>query len=340
MKKYPLTRRQFLKQAAAVTAAAALPADVLTKPTPRLAGRLWQEIAPGVPREECLILENPTGVVLPADDFNRWRPGSNTYSTGFQQLALDALWYIDPDAGVDGVWDNALAAEKPIYNEDFTTMTVKLREGLYWSDGVEFTADDLYYTVDVQMKTPGFNATGLFTGNIDHLEQPDRNTVIFHLKAPNSRFHAGFTVRWGAVFMMPKHIFEQAEDPLAFTFNPPVSLGAFTLRDFDPNGQWYLWERREDWQQTSVARLGDVDIKYAMYIAPGPSDKRVLAQLAHELDVIHDCTPEGRITLAKQSPTSVGWFPSFPWVIPIPPYRLSFTTTKSPVWTSGKSAGR
>jgi peptide/nickel transport system substrate-binding protein len=317
MKKYILTRREFLKQAAAVSAATALPVGALASQATTVLAQ-GEEVAPGVPRNQCLILENPTGVVLPADDFNRWRPGSNTYSTGFQQLALDALWYIDPDAGVDGVWDNALAAEKPIYNEDFTTMTVKLREGLYWSDGVEFTADDLYYTVDVQMKTPGFNATGLFTTNIDHLEQPDRNTVVFYLKAPNSRFHAGFTVRWGAVFMMPKHIFEQAEDPLAFLFNPPVSLGAFTLRDFDPNGQWYLWERREDWQRTSVARLGDVDIKYAMYIAPGPSDKRVLAQLAHELDVIHDITPEGRITLAKESPTSVGWFPSFPWAHPDP----------------------
>ena len=117
-----------------------------------------------MPRNECLILENPTGTVLPADDFNRWRRGSNTYSTGFQQLALDALWYIDPDAGVNGVWDNALAAEKPIYNADFTQMTVKLRQGLYWSDGVEFTADDLFYTVDVQMKTPGFNYTGQFHG--------------------------------------------------------------------------------------------------------------------------------------------------------------------------------
>ena len=108
-----------------------------------------------MPREECIILENPTGTVQPADDFNRWRTGSNTFSIGLQQLALDALWYIDPDAGVDGVWDNALAAEKPIYNEDFTQMTVKLREGLYWSDGVEFTADDLYYTVDLIKNTPG-----------------------------------------------------------------------------------------------------------------------------------------------------------------------------------------
>jgi peptide/nickel transport system substrate-binding protein len=178
MKKSGLTRRDFLKQAAAFSAAAAIPPEALAF---RSAGSLAAqapEVAPGVPRDQCLILENPTGTVLPADDFNRWRPGSNTYSTGFQQLALDTLWYIDPDAGVKGVWDNALAAEKPIYNADYSQMTVKLRQGLYWSDGVEFTADDLFYTVDVQMKTPGFAYNGLFAGNIEKLEQPDKYTVI------------------------------------------------------------------------------------------------------------------------------------------------------------------
>jgi peptide/nickel transport system substrate-binding protein len=40
--------------------------------------------------------------------------------------------------------------------------------------------------------------------------------------------------------------------------------------------------------------------------------------MSHNLDVIHDITPEGRITLAKSSPTSVGWFKSFPWAHPDP----------------------
>ncbi len=318
-KKHMLSRRNFLKQAAAFTAATALPVEALAKPGTLLSAPQRQEVAPGVPREECLILENPSGTVLPADDFNRWRSGySAVWVSGLQQLALDALWYIDPDAGVDGVWDNALAAEPPIYNDDFTQMTVKLREGLYWSDGVEFSGDDLYFTVDLIKNTPGMGNQGLFENNVDHMEQPDRNTVVFYLKKPNSRFHAAFTVRWGALYIMPKHIWEQVEDPVAFTFNPPVSLGAYTLRDFDPNGQWYLWERREDWQRTSVARLGEVSVKYAMYIDPGPSDKRVIAQKAHELDVIHDITPEGRITLARENPSSVGWFPSFPWAHPDP----------------------
>ena len=321
MRKRATTRREFLKLAAVFTAAGALqacsPSIPATEGEPTAAA--VKEVQPGVPRDQCLILENPSGTVQPADDFNRWRSGYGAFWVcGLQQLALDALWYIDPDAGVDGVWDNALAAEKPLYNADFTEMTIKVREGIYWSDGVEFSADDVFYTIDTIMKTEGLSGNGLFSGNIDKLEQPDKNTVVVYLKAPNSRFHSAFTVRWGATYMMPKHIFEKEADLVAFKFNPPVSLGAYTLKDIDPNGKWVLWERREDWKRTSIARLGDVDVKYAMYIDPGPSDKRVIAQTAHELDVIHDITPEGRITLAKENPSSVGWFPSFPWAHPDP----------------------
>jgi peptide/nickel transport system substrate-binding protein len=276
------------------------------------------EVAPGVPRAETLILENPQGRVVPADDFNRWRPGVQSASTGLQQLALDTLWYIDPDAGIDGVWDNSLAADKPIYNSTFTQMTVKLRKGIYWSDGVEFTADDLIYTVEAQMKTPGMAYTGQFTAYIDRMEKPDNYTVVFYLKRPHSRFHGLFTVRWSACWVMPKHVFEKQSDIRAYKFNPPVSLGPYVLKDYDPEGNWYLWQRREDWQRTTLARYGMPTPKYAMYIAPGPSDKKVIAQKAKDLDVIHDIAPEGMVTLARTNPTSKGWFKSFPWAHPDP----------------------
>ena len=305
--------------ATAAPAAPAAPAAATKAPAaPAAPAPVGKEVAPGVPRNECLILENPTGRVVPADDFNRWRPGIQSASTGHQQLALDALWYIDPDAGIDGVWDNALAAEKPIYNKDFTEMTVKLRKGIYWSDGVEFTADDLIYTVDAQKKTPGMAYTGQFTTYVASIEKPDNYTVVFKLTKPNSRFHGLFTVRWSACFMMPKHVFEKQSDIVAFKFNPPLSLGAYTLKDLDPNGNWYLWQKREDWKRTSVAKFGEPGPKYAMYIAPGPSDKKVIAQTNKDLDVIHDIAPEGMITLAKTNPTSKGWFKSFPWAHPDP----------------------
>jgi peptide/nickel transport system substrate-binding protein len=277
-----------------------------------------EEVMPGVPRYQTLILEDPTGRVLDPENFNRWSPGSSTYSTGLQQGALDTLWYIDPDRGIEGVWDNALAKERPIYNEDFTKMTVKLREGIYWSDGVEFTADDVVFTVKTLMGQPAMEYGTAFQSNVDKVYKTDDYTVVFELRRPNSRFHSYFTVRWSACYIMPKHVFEKVEDPLSFNFNPPVSLGAYILKDYDKNGYWFLWERREDWERTSIAKFGEPGPKYLLYKDPGPPEKRVIAQANHELDVIHDVTPEGAISLLKKNPYTRSWFDGFPWAHPDP----------------------
>src|SRR6185369_1425789 len=100
-----------------------------------------------LPRKETLILENPEGTIKNAGWFNIWAISGGSQSNGLQQAAMDTFWYIDPEKGLDGVWDNSLASDKPAYNADFTEMTVKLRKGIYWSDGVEFTANDVIYTV-------------------------------------------------------------------------------------------------------------------------------------------------------------------------------------------------
>jgi hypothetical protein len=231
---------------------------------------------------------------------------------------MDTFWYIDPQKGVDGVWDNSLASEKPIYNADFTEMTVKLRKGIFWSDGVEFGADDVLFTIQTHMKTNGLRWSAPVQINVAEITSPDPQTVVFKLKKPNSRFHALFTVRWNAMWMMPKHVFEKVPDILKFANDPPVGLGPYTLKSYDPNGKWYIWQKREDWKRTTVARFGEPGPKYVAYIDPGPPDKRVIAQLNHELDIIHDVSPEGMFTLAQKAPASHGWFKGFPYAHPDP----------------------
>ena len=271
-----------------------------------------------VPRTQNLIVENPNGTMANPDWFNIWTPaGTPNQPTGLHQLTMDTFWYIDPDYGLDGVWDNSLASEPPIYNDDFTEMTVKLREGIYWSDGVEFTADDVVFTAETHMKTDGLVRSAAYQLNVESVEAPDPSTVVFNLKRPNSRFHALFTVRWNAAWMMPKHIFE-GQDPLQFNFNPPVSLGAYTLHSYDPNGRWFTWQKREDWQRTSLARFGEPGPQYVTYVDPGPPDRRVIAQMNHELDIIHDVAPEGMFTLAREAPSSIAWFDGFPYAHPDP----------------------
>jgi peptide/nickel transport system substrate-binding protein len=283
----------------------------------------WQDvqaqgIPQNIPRQELLILENPEGTIKNAGWFNIWAINAGSQSNGLQQAALDTLWYIDPEKGLEGAWDNSLAAEKPAYNADFTEMRVKLRRGLFWSDGVEFSSADVKATVDIQIQHPGMRFSAVLANNVASVEAPDADTVIFKLKRPNSRFHANFTVRWGAIWILPKHVFEKVEDPLKFDFNRPVSLSAYTLHSWDADGKWYIWQRRDDWQRTSLGRYGKPGPKYLAYVDPGPPDKRVIAQLNHELDVIHDIAPEGMFTLARQSKTTRAWFKGFPYAHPDP----------------------
>jgi len=281
-------------------------------------GALAQGSITDLPRKETLIVENPEGTIKNAGWFNIWAINAGGQSTGLHQLGMDTFWYIDPQKGVDGVWDNSLASEKPIYNADFTEMTVKLRKGIFWSDGVEFSSADVLYTIQTHMKTNGLRWSAPVQVNVADVSSPDPQTVVFKLKKPNSRFHALFTVRWNAMWMMPKHVFEKAGDLIKFAFNPPVALGPYTLRSYDPNGKWFIWQKRPDWQRTTVARFGEPGPKYVAYVDPGPPDKRVIAQLNHELDIIHDTSPEGMFTLAKQSKSSHGWFKGFPYAHPDP----------------------
>ena len=277
---------------------------------------VWGQIG-GLPREDSLIIQNPEGIPANPGCFNLWWGCGGGWSTGLHQLALDTFWYIDPNAGVDGVIHNSLASGPPEYNDDFTEMTVYLRPGIYWSDGVEFTSADVVYTVESQIEHPGATWGGAFSTNVESVQAIDDYTVRFILKKPNSRFQAVFSVRWNAAWIIPKHIFEN-EDPTTFEFNPPVSLGPYTLHSFDPNGSWHIWERRPDWQRTTVAEFGMPAPRYAIYRHGIPTDRRLIEMVNGDLDMIHDLTPEGTFSIVKQDETTQGWFPGFPYAHPDP----------------------
>jgi peptide/nickel transport system substrate-binding protein len=288
-----------------------------------------QEYIAGIPRNETLILQGPGA--QNAEWFNLWAPGG-TVNAGLQQLTADTFWFINPEGGKDA-WQNALASEGPVYNDDFTKMTVKLRDGIFWSDGVEFTADDVVYTVRTQIDHPGMSWSAPFSVNVASVESPDRNTVVFNLKKPNSRFHTLFTVRWNGAWIMPKHVFEKVEDPLKFNNNPPVSLSAYTLHNYDPGGQWFIWKLRDDWQRTSVGMtLKEApSVKYVVWRTAGNPDARVIEQLNHNLDVINDITPEGMFSLAKnENAKMAAWHNGFPFAHPDPTLPSILLNTKVP----------
>jgi peptide/nickel transport system substrate-binding protein len=280
-----------------------------------LAGAALAQLPGGIPRNETFIVDQLTGRVGTPSNFNLWA-GWRWPDRGLQQLLCEPLWTVD---FATGEIICALATELPRYSEDFTKMTIKLRQGVSWSDGVPFTADDVVYTIDLHVKTPGLVYHGPMAEFVDKVYKTDNYTVVVELKKPNSRFHYTFLEQWSCLRIMPKHVFEKVEDPVAFEFNPPVGCGPYILKDYDPAGFWTLWERREDWEKTPTGMLyGEPRPKYVLFQAFESEETRILAQLRHELDMAQ-FTPEGLRVVLEKSNTARAWRKDWPWVVNIDP---------------------
>jgi peptide/nickel transport system substrate-binding protein len=274
-----------------------------------------KEEAPDVlgtfPRSETLIARILTGRVGSPDNFNWW-VGWKWQDRGIQNLAAEALWTVD---FATGNIINGLASGDPTYNEDFTELTIPLRKGVAWSDGEPFTAADVVYTAEALKAYDGFSANSYFVDNVASVEALDDYTVKFVLNQPNSRFHTTFLDRWGATRIMPKHIFEQQEDPVQFTHNPFVGTGPYKLHSFDPQGSWTAWERREDWDKSPTGIMyGMPQPKYVIYQYFADEGAQILSQLNHELDVA-ELSADGLKALLAQSDTSRAYQPTFPYVV-------------------------
>lgn len=287
------------------------------------------------PRNETLIIHNPEGVIRNPAWFNNWVVGSGSgISNGLHQLNTDTFWFIDPDAGIEGASENAiynsLADGLWEYNEDFTEMTVKLKQGIFWSDGVEFTADDVVFTVEKHKATPGLSQNGAYNAQVETVEAVDPYTVHFTLKGSNSRFHTLFSVRWTGAWIMPKHVFEGVEDILSFPNDPPVSLGPYTLHSFDPNGTWYIWQKREDWQRTALGMIGEPKPRFIIYRNNISADNRLIEMRNGNLDMVHDLSPEATFSIVQQDPEVQGWFPGFPYAHPDPTLVMAIPNHQNP----------
>lgn len=274
----------------------------------------FSQLAAGVPRHETFIANQLTGRVGTPGNFNLWA-GWRWQDRGIQNLLLEPLWCVEY---ATGEIINALAAEPPIYNKDFTELTIKLRKGVYWSDGVPFTADDVVYTIELIKKTPGMSYHAQMQ-EVAEVKKIDDYTVVLKLSAPNSRFHSNLLDRWGALRILPKHVFEKVQDPMTFEFNPPVGTGPYVLKAYDPGGYWTLWELREDWQRTPTGMLyGKPAPKYVLIQTFGTAEQQVLAMARHELDAA-DLTMEGLRAVLQRVNTARAWRREFPWAVNIDP---------------------
>ena len=269
----------------------------------------------GTPRAETLIVQTFDGKTNAPDNMNPLMGGYSIWR-GFRELAWGYMWEMDTATGQSYP---ELAAELPVVlNDEYTQFEIKLRPGVYWSDGVEFTADDVIFTLDTYFNNKDkltYFGVPVITNYVKSYEKVDDYTLRVETVKPAYDFATTMGVyTWGSAFnIVPKHVFEGVEDLAAFKNEYPVTLGAYTLKSYDPNGQWHLWERREDWDRSATAPLGEPAAKYVFYKNFGDEQTRTLAFIKNEYDVDTFMSPDSIAASQAQNPNVHTFAASLPY---------------------------
>ncbi|MCZ7573856.1 MAG: ABC transporter substrate-binding protein [Ardenticatenaceae bacterium] len=272
----------------------------------------------GAARNETLNIA-VSGRIADPTNLNIYAPGVSRSGTGLHQVGYEYLFYYNLQTGEYIPW----LAESYKYNDDFTALTVKLRDGVTWNDGKPFTADDIVFTYDLLRENPGMVWAEEANKRVASVEKIDDLTVQFNLKEPSPRLHQNREAFpavgiWGGITILPKHVWE-GQDPLKFKNSQPVSTSAYTLKNASETAM--TWERRDDWWGTKVFGVTPAP-KIVNFIYAGPETNTALALAANELDTpnISILSLGSFLEVAKRNPKVTAWYPDKPyaWLDPCP----------------------
>jgi peptide/nickel transport system substrate-binding protein len=157
------------------------------------------------------------------DNFNVFS-ANNDYGT--QGLVYETLMFFDRLNGSVTPW---LASSYQIAS-DAKSVTFHLRQGVQWSDGQPFTAQDVVFTLNLLKQYPATDTNGLWQ-TLQSVSAPDNATVVVNFVRPSS------TILWylaGQTYIVPQHIWSTVGDPTKYLNTNPIGTGPFTLKSFTP----------------------------------------------------------------------------------------------------------
>lgn len=125
---------------------------------------------------------------------------------------------------------------------DGLTYTFKLRQGVKWHDGRDFTAADVSYSIEVVRK---FHPRGRSTfANVAEVETPDPHTVVLHLSKPAPYLIKALIATETPI--IPKHIYEGTDAATNPNGNAPIGTGPFKFKEW-VRGSHIIYERNADY---------------------------------------------------------------------------------------------
>lgn len=249
-------------------------------------------LAQNMPREDTLIVRAGNKFAAP-ELYNPYLTGHQGH-TGNWWMA-ENLFYMNLYQGEVIPW---LGTEFE-YGPNHDTITIKIREGVRWSDGEEFNAEDVAFTYNMlKENAPTLRWSNWIKEWMTEVRVEDSHTVFIRLKESHTRAHYSFLIGLWVPPIVPEHIWSM-EDPTTFkNFPNPVWTGPYRL--LDSSAEAVSWERRDDYWADEV--MGESPgAEFLLVTGPGPPEKMMIEQIEHRMDVWSGFTKSQYETVTRRN---------------------------------------
>lgn len=264
-------------------------------------------------RAKTVIFDMESSVPDP-ENFNPYAPGRRV-DEGVQQVMAEPLFILNYETGEIEPW----LGESMTSNETFDEWTMVLRDGITWSDGEAFNADDVVFTINMLIdNAPELAYSANFAQWVESVEKVDDVTIKFNLTSPNARFQLDhFSIRiYADAFIVPEHIWAD-KDPLTFKYYDPaqgwpVYTGPYVLEAVGENEMVY--KRRDTWWGVETGLFDRMPHpETAIWTFFGPEESRAAAMANDEIDSLGDITVGALLALQAQNPNVISHFDELPY---------------------------
>ncbi|HYI14482.1 MAG TPA: peptide ABC transporter substrate-binding protein [Thermomicrobiales bacterium] len=191
------------------------------------------------------------------------------FSQGTKDSAAASL-VLEPliDIAADGSLVPVLAAEIPSLEnggvaEDGLSVTYTLREGVMWSDGEPFTANDVVFTWEYASDEAATTTSIAAFDSVENVEAVDDLTVRITFTEPNPGWYSVFATAFTGGTIVPRHILESSMGAAArdaeFNLNP-IGTGPYKVAEFRP-GDVIMYEINENYREADKPYFKTVEFK-------------------------------------------------------------------------------
>ena len=241
-------------------------------------------------------------------EWDQWNPfvpvANHQFAVG---LMYEPLAFYSAFGDKEYMW----LAESYEFSADYKELIIKVRPGIKWSDGTDFTADDVTFTLNACKEYGAKIRWGTNVAQVmDKAETVDTLTTKVTLTVPAPRFFWLLTYHFDiGVYMLPKHIFE-GQDIASYTHfdlekGLPVTTGPWRVVHSSP--QQKILDRADDWWGVA-AGVAPLPAMERFILLPDQGEQQLIQSvITNEVDFTTGIQPSSFPTVFNGNPTATSW---------------------------------